>query len=132
MACSDFTADFLTIVRNASNAHKEKVTLRASKLCVRIAEILKEEGFIENLKVFKEGNKQFIRIHLKYKKGKKPVIKSLVRISKPGLRRYVGSQEIPRVLGGLGASILSTSKGVLSDREARKQKLGGELLCKVW
>lgn len=108
------------------------MTTPASKLNVRITEILKEEGFIENFKVAEEGIKKVIRIHLKYASGKKPVIQSLVRISKPGLRHYVGTQKIPRVLGGLGVSILSTSKGVMSDRKARAEKVGGELLCKVW
>lgn len=129
---TDFIADFLTHIRNASRAGKEKVTTRSSKLAVRLAEILKEESFIDNFKPFTEGNKNFIRIHLKYMRGKQPAIQGIKRISKPGLRIYVGSGEIPRVVGGLGVSIVSTSKGVLVDREARKVRVGGEVICKVW
>jgi small subunit ribosomal protein S8 len=98
----------------------------------RIAEILTREGFIESVKWIEEGSKRFLRIHLKYVSGKRAAIQSLVRISKPGLKHYVGCGEIPRVLGGLGVAILSTSKGVMTDREARTQKIGGELLCTVW
>jgi len=111
---------------------KEKVTTRCSHLTVRLAEILKQEGFIDNYKSFNEGNKNFIRIQLKYLRGRQPVIQGIRRVSKPGRRIYVGSEEIPKVLGGLGISVVSTSKGVLVDREARKARVGGELLCKVW
>lgn len=128
---TDPVADFLTQIRNSLRAGKANVTVPASKLTLRIASILKEEGFIQNFKALDEGVKRLVRIHLRYLNGKKPAIRSLVRISKPGLRRYVGCVEIPRVLGGLGVAILSTSKGVMTDREARKQKVGGELLCKV-
>ena len=132
MPVTDFVGDFLTVIRNASRARKEKVTLSASNMTVKIAEILKEENFIENLKIFSEGNKRFVRIHLKYIHGKKPAIQGIKRISKPGRRRYLGYQEIPRVQGGLGVAILSTSKGVVTDQNARKTKMGGELLCTVW
>ncbi len=132
MPVTDFVGDFLTVIRNASRARKEKVTLPASNMTVRIAEILKEEGFIESTKAFSEDNKRFVRIHLKYICGKKPAIQGLRRISKPGRRRYLGYQEIPRVQGGLGVAILSTSKGVVTDQSARKTKMGGELLCTVW
>ncbi len=132
MPVTDFVGDFLTVIRNASRAQKDKVTVRTSKLTTRIAEILKEEGFVSNVKGFNEGNKNFVRIHLKYMKGKQAAIQGIRRISKPGLRRYSGSEEIPKVQGGLGISIVSTSRGILSDREARKLKVGGELLCKVW
>ena len=118
MSCSDFVADFLTIIRNACKARKDKITVHASNLTVHIAEILKEEGFIENVKVMTEGKKRFMRIHLKYINGNKPAIQGLRRISKPGLRVYRGGDEIPRVQGGLGVSIVSTSKGVLTDRKA--------------
>ena len=131
-APTDPIADFLTQIRNASRAGKANITLPGSALTLKIAGILKQEGFIENFKLIEEGAKRLIRIHLKYVKGKQPVIQSVVRISKPGLRQYVNCQEIPRVLGGLGVAILSTSKGVMTDREARVQKVGGELLCKVW
>lgn len=133
MPSTDFIADFLTVIRNASRARKDKVTARASKMTSRISEILKEEGFIESYKVFSEGKKQFIRVHLKYLRGgREPAIQGLQRVSKPGRRIYVGSEEIPRVLGGLGVSVVSTSKGILVDREAKKAQVGGELLCKVW
>ena len=129
---SDFIADFLTIIRNASRAKKEKVTARASGLAVRLAEILKEEGFIESYKPFSEGEKRFIRMQLKYIRGKQPAIQGIKRVSTPGRRIYVGYGEIPKVLGGLGIAVVSTSKGVLVDREAKKAQVGGELICKVW
>ena len=131
-APTDPIADFLTQIRNAARTGKPTVTVIASKLKLKITGILKQEGFISNYKAVEEGVKRFIRIHLKYSHGKHSVIRSLVRVSKPGLRQYVGCEEIPRVLGGLGVAILSTSKGVMSDREARKQRMGGELICKVW
>ena len=130
--CTDFIADFLTQIRNASRANKEKVTVRSSRLTVRVAEILKDEGFIGNYKPFSEGNKNFIRIHLKYMRGRQSAIQGIQRVSKPGRRIYVGFEEIPRVVGGLGISVISTSKGILVDREAKKARVGGELICKVW
>lgn len=132
MPVTDFVGDFLTVIRNASKAHKEKVTLPASKMTVKIAELLKTEGFVENVKPFTENKKQFVRIHLKYMQGKRAAIQGLRRLSKPGRRRYVGSTEIPRVQGGLGVAVVSTPKGILTDRDARKTKVGGELLCTVW
>ena len=132
MPVTDFVGDFLTVIRNASSAHKEKVTLPASKLTVKIAELLKTEGFVDSVKPFTENKKQFVRVHLKYVQGKRPALQGLRRLSKPGRRRYVGSAEIPRVQGGLGVAIVSTSKGILTDRDARKSNLGGELLCTVW
>ena len=132
MSRYDFIGDFLTSIRNASKAHKDKLTAPASVLTVRIAEILKAEGFIENVKPFNDGNKQFVRIHLKYLAGgKKAAIQGLKRISTPGLRRYVGHDEIPKVLGGLGIVIISTPKGVMTDRKARAAGVGGEVLCYV-
>jgi small subunit ribosomal protein S8 len=132
MPVTDFVGDFLTVVRNASRARKDKVTARASGLTVRLAEILKEEGFIGNFKPFNEGNKRFVRIELRYLRGRQPAIQGLQRVSKPGRRIYIGSDKIPRVVGGLGVAVVSTSKGVLVDREARKAQVGGEYLCKVW
>lgn len=132
MPVTDFIGDFLTILRNASQARKEKIVAPASNETIKIAEILKEQGFLENAKVFSEGPKRFIRIHLKYIHGKKPAIQGLRRVSTPGRRAYIGCQKIPRVQGGLGVAIVSTSKGLLTDREARQTKLGGELLCTVW
>jgi small subunit ribosomal protein S8 len=132
MPVTDFVADFLTVIRNASRAHKEKVSMPVSNLTLKIAELLKSEGFVDNVKAFTEDKKPFVRVHLKYVHGKRPAIQGLRRISKPGRRRYVAHDEIPRVQGGLGVAIVSTSKGVLTDRDARKSKLGGELLCTVW
>jgi small subunit ribosomal protein S8 len=133
MSRYDFIGDFLTSIRNASKAKKDKVTMPASVITVRIAELLKNEGFIENVKPFNDGNKNFVRIHLKYLAGgKKPAIQGLKRVSTPGLRRYVGYEEIPKVLGGFGVAILSTPKGVLTGRQAREAKAGGEILCTVW
>ena len=132
MSRYDFIGDFLTTIRNASKAQKEKLTAPASILTVRLAELLKEEGFVENVKPFSDGNKNFVRIHLKYLAGKRAAIQGLKRISTPGLRRYVGYQEIPKVLGGLGVTILSTPKGVMTYRQARQEKVGGEVLCTVW
>ena len=129
---TDPIADFLTQIRNSMKTGKPAVTMPGSKITLKIAEILKHEGFIDSFKEIKEGNKKFIRVHLKYLKPRQSAIQALVRISKPGLRQYVNSQEIPRVLGGLGVAILSTSKGIMTDRDARAQKVGGELLCKVW
>ncbi len=133
MSRYDFIGDFLTSIRNAAKAHKEKVSAPASILTVRIAELLKQEGFVENVKPFSDGNKNFVRIHLKYLPGgKKSAIQGLKRISTPGLRRYVGYQEIPKVLGGFGVAILSTPKGIMTGKQAREAKAGGELLCTVW
>ena len=129
---TDFIADFLTVIRNASRARKEKVTARASNLTNRLAEILKQEGFIESYKAFSEGEKRFIRMHLKYIRGRQPAIQGIQRVSTPGRRIYVANEDIPRVLGGLGIAVVSTSKGILVDREARKARVGGEIICKVW
>lgn len=133
MSRSDFIGDFLTAIRNATLAKKDKLTIPASALTVRVAEILKEEGFVDNVKPFSEGHKHFVRIHLKYLPGgKKSAIQGLKRISKPGLRRYLGYQDIPKILGGLGVTILSTPRGVIVDKQAREFKVGGEVLCTVW
>jgi len=132
MARTDFIADFITVIRNASRAHKDKVTVPSSIITEKIAEILKEEGFVQNVKPFADGDKRFVRIHLKYLKDNRSALQGIKRISTPGRRNYVGSEELPKVQGGLGVAIVSTSKGVLSDRQARKDKIGGELLCAVW
>lgn len=132
MPCTDFIADFITVIRNAYKARKDKVTVQTSNTTARIAEILKEEGFVENVKVFTEANRRFVRLHLKYMRSGKPALQGIRRISKPGLRIYRGVEKIPRVQGGLGVSIVSTSKGIVSDRQARKEKIGGEVMCTVW
>lgn len=128
----DTIGDFLTRIRNAMRAGKEKLTVPSSKLSLKIAEILKKEGFIDTYKVIDQDKKQFMRIHLRYIKGRQPAIRSIHRVSTPGLRRYVGHEDVPKVLGGLGIAILSTSRGVLTDKDARRERLGGEVLCKVW
>jgi small subunit ribosomal protein S8 len=129
---TDPVADMLTRIRNASSARHEKVLVPKSRLKVRIAEVLKEEGFIKDFTVHQDGAQGAITILLKYSADREPAISDIKRISKPGLRRYVPNDSIPRVLNGMGIAILSTSKGVLVDREARKQKVGGELICTVW
>lgn len=128
----DSIGDFLTVIRNATKAGKEKLTVPSSNLKLKIAEILKKEGFIDTYKLIDQDKKQYMRIHLKYIQGKQPAIRAIHRVSTPGLRRYVGHKDVPKVLGGLGIAIVSTSRGVLTDKDARREKLGGEVLCKVW
>ena len=132
MSLTDPVADMLTRIRNASSARHEKCLVPRSRLKIRIAEVLKEEGFIKDFVVHEEGPQGAITILLKYSADREPAISDIKRISKPGLRRYVATDSIPRILNGMGIAILSTSKGVLVDREARKQKVGGELICTVW
>ncbi|MFQ5828883.1 MAG: 30S ribosomal protein S8 [Candidatus Methylomirabilia bacterium] len=129
---TDPIADLLTRIRNASKADHEKVDIPASKLKVRLAEVLKEEGFIKNLRFIEDNKQGVLRVYLKYGAGAEKVISGLVRVSKPGRRVYVSADEVPSVLAGMGVAILSTSKGVLTDRECRKRKVGGELLAYVW
>lgn len=132
-AISDPIADFLTRIRNATRAQHRYVDIDWSKIKENIAEILKAQGFVDSYLV-KHENKQrgTIRIFLKYNDGRQPVIQGIKRVSKPGLRRYVGHQDIPRFYGGLGLSIISTSKGLMAGFEAITNKVGGELLCLVW
>ena len=132
MSMTDPIADMLTRIRNASAARHEKVLIPASRLKVKLAEVLREEGFIKEFVRHEDGVQGAITILLKYSADREPVISDIKRVSKPGLRRYVPTSDIPRVLNGMGIAILSTSKGVMVDREARKQKLGGELICTVW
>ena len=132
MTTSDPVADMLTRVRNALKARHQKVDVPASKLKMEIARILKEEGFIVNYKLAEDGTQKTIRIYLKYTPANQPAIAKIERVSRPGCRVYVGSKEIPRVLGGLGVNILTTPRGVMTGRDARKENLGGELLCQVW
>lgn len=132
MSLTDPVADMLTRIRNASSARHEKCLVPRSKLKIRIAEVLKEEGFIKDFLVHEDGPQGAITILLKYSADREPAISDIKRVSKPGLRRYVATDSIPRVLNGMGIAILSTSKGVMADREARKQKVGGELICTVW
>ena len=129
---SDPIADMLTRVRNASRAEHEKVDIPSSKLKVRLAEILKDEGFIKNFRVLEDDKQGVLRVYLKYGTGNEKMITGLVRVSSPGRRVYVGHTEIPSILGGMGVAVLSTPRGVVTDREARKQKIGGEVLAYVW
>jgi small subunit ribosomal protein S8 len=132
MPVNDPVGDMLTRIRNASRARHDKVVIPSSKLKIEIARVLKSEGFIADYVEHTEGPQGEITVQLKYGPDKSPVIVGIRRISRPGLRRYVPVRDIPRVLGGLGTSILSTSKGILADGEARKQNVGGELICTVY
>ncbi|HDD43957.1 MAG TPA: 30S ribosomal protein S8 [Candidatus Desulfofervidus auxilii] len=129
---TDPIADMLTRIRNATKAHKTEVEIPASKMKLNIARILKEEGFIQQYKLIKDGKQGIIKITLKYDENKKSVISGLKRVSKPGRRIYVKKDKLPYVLNGLGIAIISTSKGVMTDKEARKLGIGGEWLCSIW
>ncbi|MEO8027007.1 MAG: 30S ribosomal protein S8 [Bryobacteraceae bacterium] len=129
---TDPISDMLTRIRNGLQARHLKVDVPASKLKTDLARILKEEGFIANYKLTEDGAKKSIRIYLKYTPGNVPVISRIERVSRPGCRVYVGSKEVPRVLGGLGINILTTPKGVMTGMTARKENVGGEVLCQVW
>ncbi|MBW1709291.1 MAG: 30S ribosomal protein S8 [Deltaproteobacteria bacterium] len=132
MMMTDPISDMLTRIRNGLMARQERVDIPASKIKVSIARILKEEGYIRNYKVFKDNKQGILRVLLKYNSNNEPVIKGLKRESKPSRRHYVRQDKIPRILSGLGVSVLSTSKGVLTGREARQQNVGGELIFSVW
>ena len=129
---SDPIADMLTRVRNAMAARHPKVDVPASKLKTEIARILKEEGYIANFKVAEEGVKKVIKIYLKYATDNSPVITEIQRVSRPGQRTYVDHAHIPRIQGGMGTAIISTSKGVMTGHEARQQGVGGEIVARVW
>ena len=131
MSLTDPVADFLARIRNAHKARHAKLDVPASRLKTEIARILKEEGYIANYKVVEEDGKKTLRVNLKYGSGNQAVISVITRISRPGCRVYVGHNEIPRVLGGLGITILTTPKGVMTGRAARKAGVGGEVLCEV-
>ena len=132
MSMTDPIADMLTRIRNGITSHHDRVELPASKLKVEVARILKKEGFIRNFAVKEEQPQSVLRIDLKYSENGEPVIHGIERISRPGRRVYRNKQEIPRVLGGLGLAIVSTSKGVLSGQDAVKSGVGGEVLCQIW
>jgi small subunit ribosomal protein S8 len=132
MNLTDPVSDMLTRIRNAIRARHQKVDVPASKLKVEIARILKEEGFISNFKATEEEGHKVVRIYLKYDNNNDAAISNVSRISRPGCRVYVRRTEIPRVLGGLGINILTTPRGVMTRRQARKQGVGGEVLCEVW
>ncbi len=133
MAANDTIADMLTRIRNASLARHQRTEVPSTKITRSIAKVLSEEGFITEYKEVGEGVNKKLVISLKYKgKNRQPIIKSLKRVSKPGLRVYSNRKELPRVLGGIGIAIISTSSGIMTDRDARSQGLGGEVLCYVW
>jgi small subunit ribosomal protein S8 len=132
MTMTDPIADMLTRIRNANMARKDEVVLPASTIKQRVADILTREGYVQDASVQGEGKDRTITIRLKYGSGREPSITGIRRISKPGRRVYAPRQEIPRVLGGLGIAILSTSQGVITDRQAKKQGVGGEVLAYVW
>ncbi|MBQ8587840.1 MAG: 30S ribosomal protein S8 [Clostridia bacterium] len=132
MQITDPIADMLTRIRNANSSKHESVNVPASKLKIEIARILNEEGYINGYEVIDDGLQGVIKITLKYAANKQKVITGLKRVSKPGLRVYAGKDELPRVLRGLGIAIISTSKGVMTDKEARKANVGGEVLAFVW
>lgn len=128
----DTIADFLTTIRNALAARRKDVAFTYTKMRYEIARVLMEEGFINNFQVSGEGVKKQIIVSLKYLEDGTPVIRGLERVSKPGRRVYVGCDEIPKVMGGLGIAILTTPNGIITDKDARQRRIGGELICKVW
>ena len=132
MQISDVIADMLTRIRNANNAKHETVDVPASNMKKAIADILKEEGYIAGYQIVEDGKQGVIRITLKYGRGKQRVIQGLRRISKPGLRIYSNCEDMPKVMNGLGIAIVSTSKGIMTDKDARKANVGGEVLAFVW
>jgi small subunit ribosomal protein S8 len=132
MVMTDPIADMLTRIRNANMVRHEKLEVPASKIKLAVANLLKEEGFIRDVEYVEDNKQGILRIFLKYGMDNERVINGLKRISKPGLRVYAKKDEIPRVLGGLGIAILSTSKGVMTDKQARQQQVGGEVLAYVW
>jgi len=132
MVMTDPIADFLTRIRNGNMVMHETVEVPGSKIKMSIADIMKREGYIKDYEYIEDGKQGIIRIYLKYGPNKEKVITGIKRISKPGLRVYVKKDEIPRVLGGLGTAVISTSKGLMTDKEARKAGLGGEVICYIW
>ena len=132
MQISDVIADMLTRIRNANNAKHETVDVPASNMKKAIADILKEEGYIAGYQIVEDGKQGVIRITLKYGRGKQRVIQGLKRVSKPGLRIYSNCEDMPKVMNGLGIAIVSTSKGIMTDKKARELNVGGEVLAFVW
>ena len=131
MAVSDPIANMLTSIRNAQRVRKDTVDVPASKLIEKILVIFKQDGYIEDYRLLKDNKQGVLKVYLKYE-NKKSVISGIKRVSRSGLRVYAGISEIPRVLNGLGTAVISTSKGVVNDKEARKIKIGGEVLCYIW
>lgn len=132
MAVTDSIADMLTVIRNGSFAKKDVVEVRGSKLSEEILNIFKKENFITNYKLIKDNKQGILRVYLKYAKDGTPAILGIKRVSKPGLRIYKQSDELPKVYGGLGIAVISTSKGLMTDGQARENRVGGEILCYIW
>ena len=132
MSCTDPIADMLTRIRNASRAGLPAAEMGHSRLKAEIARILKKEGYVADVAENDDEGKKRLRVVLKYGYDEKPIIQQIRRVSRPGLRRYVAAAEVPRVRGGLGTAVLSTSRGIMSDREARAAHVGGEVLCQIW
>jgi small subunit ribosomal protein S8 len=132
MSMTDPIADYLTRIRNATMAKHNKVDVPSSNMTKSVTQILMDEGYIQNFTPIEDSKQGILRIYLKYGENKKCAISGLERISKPGLRRYTQVDDIPKVLNGMGIAILSTSRGILTGKQARKEKVGGELLCTVW
>ena len=132
MSMSDPLADMLTRIRNAGMVRYETVDVPMSNLKVGVAKVLREEGYIKDYQIIEDDKQGILRITLKYGPNNEKVISGLRRVSKPGLRQYVKADDIPKVMSGLGISILSTSKGIITDRDARRQNIGGEILCEAW
>lgn len=132
MSLNDPISDMLTRIRNGAASAHETVDIPHSMLKAEIARILKREGYVNEFSVVQEGGRSYLRIKLKYGRGDRSIIRGVSRVSKPGLRKYVGSTDVPKVLGGIGTAIISTSRGLLTDREARRSKVGGEVLCYIW
>lgn len=131
MPVTDPIADYLTRLRNALHAKKKFVEIPSSNMKLKMTEILKENSFIKDFNVIEDSKQNIIRVHLKYKNGE-PSITGLKKISTPGLRSYVGKEDLPRVLNGLGLAVLSTSKGLLTDKQAKVEAVGGEVICHIW
>jgi len=132
MTMTDPIADFLTRVRNAVQVGRDRCDVPASKLKLELAKILQEEGFIRTFKVLEEGPQGTLRVYLRYSHDGEPTIHGLQRVSRPGLRVYRGVEKLPVVRGGIGVAVISTSKGLMTDVKAREQRLGGEIMCRVW
>ncbi|MBR3918119.1 MAG: 30S ribosomal protein S8 [Clostridia bacterium] len=132
MQITDVIADMLTRIRNAGTAKHETVDVPASNVKNAIAQILVEEGYVKEVQIIDDGKQGVIRIYLKYTENKKPVISGIKRISKPGLRIYASKDELPKVLGGLGVAVISTSKGIMTDKKARNLGIGGEVMAYIW
>jgi small subunit ribosomal protein S8 len=132
MSFSDPVSNMLTILRNAANTQKETADIPASKLLEKMLSIMKNDGYIADVRLLKDNKQGTLKVYLKYNSNKKSAIMGIKRISKPGLRVYTTGDSLPRVLNGLGTAIISTSKGVITNREAKKLKVGGEVLCYIW